>query len=376
MRFPAARLTDMHTCPMCAGVPAPIVFKGEWTVLTCKMPQARLSDQCVCVGPPPPAGGDPIITGAWTVLVGKMPAARMTDFTAKGGTIISGCFTVLIGTMGGGFSPGAPSLFTLFMQMLQRVVDFFDDMVDQAVSLRDQIDAFFEGDFDWAYAESDDGLSKFLYIEGGLEIDWAFGILPVPKLKGDMGLAKGEVRGHFFDSFPYIGGYAKGDILRAQGSGGGGAFAGQAKLKGTGATGAAGVFVGSDENNPWMQVGATGALAQGEGSVDAFVGSDGRRTGAVIGGKARYETAAGGVTGQTNIPIPFTNWTVGSSGSVGGKAGGGGGGAGGYGYHDGDTGRFHIGGGASGELGVGVGLNFGLSIGPRYEGPPPATPNF
>lgn len=109
MRFPAARLTDMHTCPMCMGVPAPIVYKCAYTVLTGMMPQARVGDMCVCVGPPPPAGGDPIITGAWNVLVEGSPAARMTDLTAKGGAIITGFPTVLIGMQGasGGGGSGA-----------------------------------------------------------------------------------------------------------------------------------------------------------------------------------------------------------------------------------------------------------------------------
>lgn len=106
MGFPAARLTDLHTCPMCMGVPAPIVWKGAYTVLTGKLPQARVGDMCVCVGPPPPAGGDPIITGAWTVLVEGSPAARMTDLTAKAGTIVTGLPTVLIGTQGGGGGGG------------------------------------------------------------------------------------------------------------------------------------------------------------------------------------------------------------------------------------------------------------------------------
>ncbi|MBN9673524.1 PAAR domain-containing protein [Roseibium aggregatum] len=107
MSFPAARLTDMHTCPMCMGVPAPIVWKGAYTVLTGKMPQARVTDMCVCVGPPPPMGGDPIITGAWNVLVEKLPAARLTDLTAKGGAIVTGFPTVLIGMAGGGGGGGA-----------------------------------------------------------------------------------------------------------------------------------------------------------------------------------------------------------------------------------------------------------------------------
>ncbi|MCX2721716.1 PAAR domain-containing protein [Roseibium salinum] len=100
MKFPAARLTDMHTCPSCAGVPAPIAYKCAYSVLTGKMPQARVTDLCVCLGPPPPVGGDPIVTGAWTVLVEKLPAARMTDLTLKGGAIVSGFPTVLIGTSG------------------------------------------------------------------------------------------------------------------------------------------------------------------------------------------------------------------------------------------------------------------------------------
>ncbi|MCV0424301.1 MAG: PAAR domain-containing protein [Roseibium sp.] len=102
MRFPAARLTDMHTCPMCMGVPAPIAWKCAWTVWTGKMPQARVTDLCVCVGPPPPIGGDPIVTGAWNVLAEGMPAARMTDLTGKGGTIVTGFPTVLIGMQGKG----------------------------------------------------------------------------------------------------------------------------------------------------------------------------------------------------------------------------------------------------------------------------------
>jgi uncharacterized Zn-binding protein involved in type VI secretion len=62
------------------------------TVLTGKLPQARITDLAVCVGPP-----DIIVKGSMTVLVGKLPAARMLDNTAHGGMIVMGCFTVLIG---------------------------------------------------------------------------------------------------------------------------------------------------------------------------------------------------------------------------------------------------------------------------------------
>lgn len=56
------------------------------------MPAARVSDMCICVGPP-----DVIAMGSPTVLIGKMPAARLTSMTVHGGTIVVGCPTVLIG---------------------------------------------------------------------------------------------------------------------------------------------------------------------------------------------------------------------------------------------------------------------------------------
>lgn len=96
MGQPAARVTDMHTCPMFDGpaphVGGPILPPCAVTVLTCKLPQARVTDQCTCVGPP-----DVILKGSATVFVNKLPAARMGDQTAHGGVIVLGALTVLIG---------------------------------------------------------------------------------------------------------------------------------------------------------------------------------------------------------------------------------------------------------------------------------------
>jgi uncharacterized Zn-binding protein involved in type VI secretion len=96
---PAARLTDMHSCPMqTPGVPpvphvgGPISGPGAPTVLIGSLPAARVGDMAVCVGPP-----DSIVQGSATVLIGGMPAARMGDSTAHGGTIVLGMPTVLIG---------------------------------------------------------------------------------------------------------------------------------------------------------------------------------------------------------------------------------------------------------------------------------------
>ncbi|MCW5768005.1 MAG: PAAR domain-containing protein [Phycisphaeraceae bacterium] len=96
MGMPAARISDMHVCPMFDGpkphVGGPILPPGCPNVLIGGLPAARASDMAVCVGPP-----DVIAKGSGTVLIGGMPAARMGDTTAHGGTIILGCFTVLIG---------------------------------------------------------------------------------------------------------------------------------------------------------------------------------------------------------------------------------------------------------------------------------------
>jgi uncharacterized Zn-binding protein involved in type VI secretion len=93
---PAARLTDMHTCPMATGpvphVGGPITGPGCPTVLISKLPAARVGDLLTCVGPP-----DIIAKGSATVLIGGVPAARMGDLTAHGGTIVLGCPTVLVG---------------------------------------------------------------------------------------------------------------------------------------------------------------------------------------------------------------------------------------------------------------------------------------
>ena len=93
---PAARLTDMHVCPMVTGivphVGGPIAAPGVPTVLIGNLPAAVMGDMVTCVGPP-----DTIVKGSGTVLIGNKPAARMGDTTAHGGTIVLGFPTVMIG---------------------------------------------------------------------------------------------------------------------------------------------------------------------------------------------------------------------------------------------------------------------------------------
>jgi uncharacterized Zn-binding protein involved in type VI secretion len=94
---PAARLGDMHVCPMVTGlvphVGGPILPPCCPTVLIGGQPAARVGDLATCAGPP-----DVIAMGSMTVMIGGQPAARMGDLTAHGGAIVAPCCpTVMIG---------------------------------------------------------------------------------------------------------------------------------------------------------------------------------------------------------------------------------------------------------------------------------------
>ena len=94
----AARISDMHTCPMQTPGTPPIphvggpISNGVVTVLIGGLPAATVGSTCVCVGPP-----DSIVNGSSTVFIGGMPASRMGDSTAHGGSISLGLPTVQIG---------------------------------------------------------------------------------------------------------------------------------------------------------------------------------------------------------------------------------------------------------------------------------------
>ncbi len=67
--MPAARMSDMHACPMVTGVVPHVggpIIQGSATVLIGNLPAARVGDQATCTGPP-----DTIIPpGCPTVLIG------------------------------------------------------------------------------------------------------------------------------------------------------------------------------------------------------------------------------------------------------------------------------------------------------------------
>lgn len=94
----AARITDLHVCPMQTPGTPPIphvggpVNMGSPNVMIGFLPAARVADMCVCVGPP-----DAIAMGSTSVFINFMLAARQGDSTVHGGTIAMGCPNVIIG---------------------------------------------------------------------------------------------------------------------------------------------------------------------------------------------------------------------------------------------------------------------------------------
>lgn len=93
----AARISDMHTCPLVNPGPVPhvggpVTGPGAGTVFIGNMIAAVVGDILVCTGPP-----DTIVKGSTTVFIGGKPAARQGDLTAHGGVIIGGLPTVQIG---------------------------------------------------------------------------------------------------------------------------------------------------------------------------------------------------------------------------------------------------------------------------------------
>jgi uncharacterized Zn-binding protein involved in type VI secretion len=92
--LPAARVLDMHICPMVTvlvpHVGGPIMV-GCPNVMIGGFPAARVGDLALCTGDP-----DVIMQGSATVMIGGMPAAQMNSATAHGGTVVVGCVTVLV----------------------------------------------------------------------------------------------------------------------------------------------------------------------------------------------------------------------------------------------------------------------------------------
>jgi uncharacterized Zn-binding protein involved in type VI secretion len=126
--MPAARMSDMHMCPMVTPGLPPIphvggpVTLGSPMVLIGGMPAARMGDMLVCVGPP-----DSIMMGCFTVLVGEGGSGSASSSggggggaggtgTAKGGRGGAGSSSASSGQTSGPSSSGAMAVSALMAQ--------------------------------------------------------------------------------------------------------------------------------------------------------------------------------------------------------------------------------------------------------------------
>jgi hypothetical protein len=100
--MPAARIGDMHTCPLVTvlvpHVGGPLIL-GSFTVLVGFMPQSRVTDMLICIGPP-----DMVAVGCPTVMVGMAGAGGLLGLLK--GLALAG-LSVLKRLLGGGYPRAA-----------------------------------------------------------------------------------------------------------------------------------------------------------------------------------------------------------------------------------------------------------------------------
>lgn len=95
MKKPAARVGDMHTCPMMLPIPhvgGPILPSGNSRVFINGLPAATQGTPAACA-----SGVDVISGGSLRVCIQGMPAARVGDLSGHGGVITTGSPNVYIG---------------------------------------------------------------------------------------------------------------------------------------------------------------------------------------------------------------------------------------------------------------------------------------
>ena len=91
---------------------------------------------------------------------------------------------------------------------------------------------------------------------------------------------------------------------------------------------------GSDANNPLASASGDVELGTASAQGDMLMGDDGKRVGLALGGDAGAALVSATGSAGTNIPIPFTSWTIGIQGQAGGSLAGVGGGAEVHAYYD------------------------------------------
>ena len=206
-----------------------------------------------------------------------------------------------------------------------------------------------------------------LFIEGDASAERK-GLLGHGSAEIGVGMLRMEHAGNFGDS--WFGGSHSLEAFRAGAKVEGGVVSGiggQASAEAFMSKESASIFAGKDPNNPWLELGGGYSLMSAEAEAGANVGNSGKFRGYALNAGAEAAAAKGDVTGEINIPIPFTDWTISGRGKVGGNAGGVGGSANVHAGQDLETGRYHAGAGGAFSFLLGGKLDFDLSIGPAYN---------
>jgi len=288
------------------------------------------------------------------VIVCGMPAARLGDATVHGGSIASGAANVLIGQSGAGGASGASPATVSPAQVGDPAPGGEPPPVapppegfKHRLGGDDNVDVMY---IEGSGSFTDDGETATLEGEfglGGVRMDHS-GHLAGP-LGGshNLNVLTGEASFYAGDT-RYGGGMeakASASMVEQQGS----------------------LFLGEDENNPFIEADAGYKLMTAEAKFDYLLGSDGRRRGVSLGAGAEAKAATGHVRAERNIRIPLTDHTISVRFKGSGSAGSAGGSAGGYGYQDIETGRVHVGVFGRAALGLGLGGDLDISVGPAYE---------
>ncbi len=362
MSFPAARVTDMHTCPMVTpGLPpiphvgGPILPTCSTNVLTGGLPQARVTDKCFCVGPV-----DMIVKGSSSVLVNNLPAARVTDTTTHGGVIITGQPNVLIGDRGGGGGGGgfaAPAIGSK--------KSILDAIAKSLIDTKSKLLKVFSEKIDLAFQKNDWISVLYLKMEGAAKKE---GMLGHSNEEIQAGVISLEKTGFFFKRFPYFGYTLEAKALSLEGSARIGAVKGAGyNAEGSASVGSAklGFFIGDDENNPWFEIDASGAVLTAEAAAGETLGNDGKLIG--VGGQLGAEAAIAEAGGTSEINIPwFGENSISLRMGASGAAGAIGGSKNWQAVRDTETGRLHFGGSLELKVFLGLGGAIDLSYGPKY----------
>jgi uncharacterized Zn-binding protein involved in type VI secretion len=133
---PAARVGDMHSCPLTAdGIvhEGGGILTGVGSVLIERREAARAADTAMCSG-----ATDLIASGSGTVLIRGLPAARVDEATVHGGRILpAGATTVLIG--GPSVSPPGLAAIAKNVAEMDRLEDRLDERKRKRQELNDML---------------------------------------------------------------------------------------------------------------------------------------------------------------------------------------------------------------------------------------------